>query len=268
MRSLSLFASRRVRTLGVVSAAIALMVAGSGSAFAGRDHHHRAHHVTVCRGGELSGTVRNLVVTGACTVPANGTLLVNGGMTVTGSNAVFLSEFSAGSHVLINGDVRVYRGGTFAMGTLNEGQGCDPTASSVVNGDVRAYRALTVKLDCTMVNGDLTSYKGGTGGWGPTCEESQTTQPLNFVVKDNVVSGDVGLARWRGCWMGLIRTQVGGDVVLYRNTTGSSDSMEVVTDVITDDLACYRNSPAPQVGDSGGAPNVVGGDQRGQCATL
>jgi hypothetical protein len=34
------------------------------------------------------------------------------------------------------------------------------------------------------------------------------------------------------------------------------------------DLICQGNSPAAQIGDSGGGPNIVGGNAIGECASL
>jgi hypothetical protein len=37
---------------------------------------------------------------------------------------------------------------------------------------------------------------------------------------------------------------------------------------VSGNLACYNNSPQAQIGDSGGGPNIVGGQKLGECATL
>jgi len=44
--------------------------------------------------------------------------------------------------------------------------------------------------------------------------------------------------------------------------------MEIVTNVIGGNLGCFNNVPQAHVGDSQGAPNVVGGHKRGECAAL
>ena len=44
--------------------------------------------------------------------------------------------------------------------------------------------------------------------------------------------------------------------------------MELVTNVILGNLACFGNAPRPQVGDSGGPPNIVFGSELGQCVGL
>jgi len=57
-------------------------------------------------------------------------------------------------------------------------------------------------------------------------------------------------------------------VTLDDNINADPDAMEVVSNVIFGDLSCFGNSPPPQVGDSGGRPNVVFGRKLGQCAGL
>lgn len=70
------------------------------------------------------------------------------------------------------------------------------------------------------------------------------------------------------CWFGLIRSQIGGSVRIAHNRMGDPDAMEIVTNTIAGNLACFDNVPHAQVGDSGGAPNVVGGQKRGECRSL
>jgi hypothetical protein len=41
-----------------------------------------------------------------------------------------------------------------------------------------------------------------------------------------------------------------------------------LTNRVLGDLACFDNDPVAQVGDSGGAPNVVSGHARGECEAL
>jgi hypothetical protein len=49
---------------------------------------------------------------------------------------------------------------------------------------------------------------------------------------------------------------------------GQPDSTEVVTNIIGGNLSCKDNSPPAQIGDSGGSPNIVGGNKKGECASL
>ena len=54
---------------------------------------------------------------------------------------------------------------------------------------------------------------------------------------------------------------------LIGNRFGDPDAMEIVTNHIGGNLACFNNNPAAQVGDSMGQPNVVAGQKRGECKT-
>jgi hypothetical protein len=53
-----------------------------------------------------------------------------------------------------------------------------------------------------------------------------------------------------------------------KNGVRSPDGNEVTDNVVSGNLACYNNSPQAQIGDSGGGPNIVGGQKLGECATL
>jgi hypothetical protein len=57
-------------------------------------------------------------------------------------------------------------------------------------------------------------------------------------------------------------------VNLNDNVLVDTDGNEYVTNTIHGSLHCSGNSPAPQVGDSEGEPNVVTGAKTGQCAGL
>ena len=71
---------------------------------------------------------------------------------------------------------------------------------------------------------------------------------------------------YQACWFGFIRNFVPGTVTLSDNTLEDSDAMEVVTNQINN-LRCQRNTPAPQIGDSGGSLNIVG-FAAGQCVAI
>lgn len=258
------------------SAVLALAGAGVTSASAAEPNTTASAGNAICSGGDISGAYRNLLVTGLCQVPAGATLTVNGQVLVRGPQAVLLSEF-APAYVTINGPVMVDGGGLLALGTLNEGSGCAPSdvASSTVNGDVVAVGALSLKIDCTTINGNVVSQRGGVGGFRNDCESALPQgQALNFVVKDNLIKGNVLVNGWQGCWLGLLRNIVTGNVALLNNHPADVDAMEVVTNGIGRNLGCWRNTPHPQVGDAlGPTPppppyNLVGGHEFGQCQGL
>jgi hypothetical protein len=68
--------------------------------------------------------------------------------------------------------------------------------------------------------------------------------------------------------MGFIRNNVHGSVTLNDNVLVDPDGNEFVTNTIHGNLNCTGNSPAPQLGDSGGEPNDVTGRKTGQCVEV
>jgi hypothetical protein len=72
----------------------------------------------------------------------------------------------------------------------------------------------------------------------------------------------------RTCWLGFIRNTVTRKVNFNDNITADPDGNEVVTNAVGWNLNCAGNSPAVQVGDSGGSPNTVGRKATGQCVGL
>jgi hypothetical protein len=57
-------------------------------------------------------------------------------------------------------------------------------------------------------------------------------------------------------------------VTLSNNHMDDPDANEHVTNTIRGRLVCHNNSPAPQVGDSRGRPNVLTGQEVDQRAGL
>ncbi len=220
-----------------------------------------------CHGGTLdSGTYDSLTITGACQVPQGATITVNGPVTVTGKGAALMAL--APANIDIMGNVRATDGAVLGLGVPNEGKGCPTDAHAIVHGSVRALGALTIYLDCSTVYGHVGAQGGGAGGFGPSCEEKKSPKPLNFVIKDNHLYGGARVRGWTGCWLGYIRNVTYGSVRLIGNTPAEKDANEVVTNRIFGNLVCRANTPAPQVGDSQGATNVVFGHKRGQCRNL
>jgi hypothetical protein len=87
-------------------------------------------------------------------------------------------------------------------------------------------------------------------------------------VEDNVIRGGATINGYSGFWLGFIRNKVHGTVRLSNNVMDDPDANEFVTNTIKGNLVCHGNSPAPQVGDSEGLPNVVSGRKVDQCAGL
>ena len=220
-----------------------------------------------CTGGSIAGgTYKSLTITGNCTW-AGQPVTVDGNLTVA-DGAVLNDHDATTASVTVNGNVKVGKGAVLGLGSYNPYSG----QTTVVNGNVEADQPLSLYLSFMTIHGNLHSNGGGGGVTG---------EFRNFPTKDDTVDGNVEIQGWTGGWIGLIRTHVGGNVIFSKNqsvltaddqgnvTVGTDpDSSEVVTNVIGGNLICQGNSPAVQLGDSGGSPNVVGGHKIGQCTAV
>jgi len=212
-----------------------------------------------CIGGAILGGVYygNLVVAGNCTFADGASITVYGNLVVS-PGGVLNDHAASTATVHVTGNVIVGRGGVVGLGDYNP---VPPHTSAVVDGSVLAGGASTIYLGGMTVHGNVVFAGGGSAG-------------RNLPIKDDQIDGNLIISGWRGLWFGVIRDTVGGNVLLLNNTAANpsqdpgSDSSEVVTNTIAGNLACFGNTPAPQVGDSEGAPNVVGGEKLGQCSGL
>jgi hypothetical protein len=212
----------------------------------------------------ISGKYRNLTITGERYVPSGTVLKVRRDLTIAPGSC--LDAFTLGT-VTVGGNVRVAPAATLALGCTPGSLGppldqppCDGrTTNDTVGGSIFAWKALTMYLDGDTIGGSVFSFGGGPG-------LAPDAPFVNFPVKDNTVDGNVVIWGWHGGWAGVIRNTVGGNVIFSQNVSVQDpDAMEVVTNTIARNLICFGNSPAVQVGDSGGSPNNVGGKKIGQC---
>jgi hypothetical protein len=164
-------------------------------------------------------------------------LVVPAGATCDGTNAT----------VVVRGGISVGPGATFVLGF--EGGG----STGTINGGIVANGASSVEVHFARINGGV-SIQGGEGFFS--------------TVEDNVIHGGATINGYRGFWLGFIRNTVSGTVTLSNNVMDDPDANEFVTNTIRGNLVCFGNSPAPQIGDSEGLPNVVSGQKVGQCAGL
>jgi hypothetical protein len=145
------------------------------------------------------------------------------------------------------GGVRVGEGATFILG--EEGG----ASTGTIRGGVRANGSASLQLHFAHVTGGVRMH-GGNGEFS--------------TVEDNVIRGGAAIKGYSGFWLGFIRNTVHGSVTLSDNMMDDPDANEYVTNTITGNLVCHNDSPAPQVGDSEGQPNVVSGRKADQCAGL
>ena len=150
--------------------------------------------------------------------------------------------------IKVRDGVKVHEGGTFILGS--EELGAD---TGKIRDGIRAQAAASLQVHFAHIKGGV--YMDGGNGFFST-------------VEDSVIRGGATIKEYSGFWLGFIRNTVHGDVKLSYNVMQDPDANEFVTNTIKGDLTCYGNSPAPQVGDSQGPPNVVSGRKIGQCAGL
>jgi hypothetical protein len=158
--------------------------------------------------------------------------------------------------VRINGGVSVGAGATFVLGSED-----NPVHTATINGGVTATNAANVQVHFSTINGGL-DIVGGAGPFGGPFGVTFNA------IEDNVIHGGSTISGYTGFWQGFFRNTVSGSVNYNNNTLVDPDGNEVQTNTIYGDLNCAGNDPAPQVGDSGGSPNSVTGQETGQCAGL
>jgi hypothetical protein len=276
-----------LRLAAVTSLALATIVAGAGAAAASEAHHPQPNTCkgTVSKPGVLAGRYRgDVVVTGVCAVNGGAAVIKGNLILAPGAalNATFALNDVAGkgtSSLTVRGDVRVRYGATLAMGCEPNFNPCtdDPkaatggtlTGSNHVSGDVTASRALAVILHASKINGNVTQRGGG---GGVTCAPPATGifhalgSPVFSDNEDNTIGGDLKVTGLQTCWMGALRNHVRGNILAANNTMADPDAGEVLTNVVHGSIACFRNSPVVQYGDSMGSPNKVRGHAFGECA--
>lgn len=222
-----------------------------------------------CGGGDIpGGTYSSISVTGWCTVPDGANLVILRDLTIAPGAA-----FDAQTHstVEIGGNVFAKPGSMFGLGCTeahpcNDGQ--PGTQTDTVNGNVILDRVFDAAINGSSIGGNLVSNGGGAGLLDPEA------QFVPFSVKDDVIKGNVNINGLDTVWFGIIRTQIGGNVLLNDVHLSDNDGNEIVANEIGGNLVCHDMSPSPQLGDAvegappGYGPNQVGGQTVGQCAAL
>jgi len=151
--------------------------------------------------------------------------------------------------IYVSDGVRVHQGATFILG--HDGG----TGTGVIHGMVHANAPASLQVHFARITGGVRMYGGGGQGQFST-------------VEDSVIRQGVTMTGYSAFWMGFIRNRVLGTVRLNNNVMGDPDANEYVTNRIRGNLICHGDSPAPQVGDSEGEPNIVTGRKVDQCAGL
>ncbi len=186
---------------------------------------------TTCNGQLASGSYQKVVVPDGAVCMSDGPIKINSGLWIG-------------------------QGATFVLGNEET-----PGDNGHINGGVHATNAINVQIHFATINGGIDVH-GGAGPFGGPFEVAFNT------IEDSLINGGVTIDSYNGFWMGFIRNTVNGGVNLNNNVLADPDGNEYVTNQINGGLNCSGNSPAPQVGDSEGSPNIVNGQKTGQCAGL
>jgi hypothetical protein len=207
---------------------LAVVGALSATAFAGAAG---AAATTTCTGELAAGTYQRLVVPDGAACFSEGPITVRGGL-------------------------QIGAGATFVLGSEES-----PGSTGTINGGVHATDPASVQIHFATINGGI-AISGGSGPFGGPFDITWNA------IEDNVIHGGATIVGYNGFWMGFIRNTVSGTVTLNDNVLADPDGNEYVTNTIRGSLHCSGNDPAAQVGDSEGEPNVVTGQQTGQCAAI
>jgi hypothetical protein len=246
----------------------------------------------VCSGspskpGVLSGTYASgVVVTGFCEVN-NGPAQVVGQLTLN-NNSVLLAAFGMkNSKLSVRGNVTVGQGATLILGCNTTSFPCfdDPNqsaptlhSSGYVTGNVTENAPLGVIIHSTVVGGNITETGGGGGvSCTPTGPFAAFGSPVFSDYEDNSIGGTIAITGVNSCWLGVIRNHVGRTLRVANNSMADPDAIEIETNVVTWNLACWGNkqhvwdsaetSPTGALYPRQTSRNTVGHYRLGQCLT-
>lgn len=251
-----------------------------------------------CVGGVIPpGTYQSVIVTGVCYMPA-GNITVHGNVTV--APGALLDAVSKGdpastpvvpATVDIGGNVQVGAGADLLFG-------CSPNITCTkppgitydrIQGNLTAMGAQGVVIHSATIGGNVTITGGGGGAAAEACAAQTPTAasplatiepwsedpyldyiPVYTDAEDTTIGGNYSVIGLTSCWLGSLRDQIGGNATFFGNTMGDPDAMEIDNNLVNRNMTCEDNSHGGtrgvQFGDSGSAPNIVGGIGLGECA--
>lgn len=231
-----------------------------------------------CSGGIIpSGTYGSVTVTGTCFVPS-GAVSIHGNLTLApGSLLDAVSPAppaTTGSElpgdVYVSGNVTVGQGAALGLGCGPSI--CTDSTNDSVGGYIVANQALAVIVHGVTIGGNVTETGGG---GGVTCappplfntDPQLAGSPAYSDFENNVIRGSLTVVGLKSCWFGALRDQISNSFIYNGNTFADPDASENLNSTIGGSMICVGNSPAVQLGDSMGSPNVVRGAAIGECAS-
>lgn len=235
---------------------------------AGEGNEHESK-VYTCTGGEIpSGNYESITVTGACSVPGDAVIRVEGNVHVR-AGAV-LDAQSAPSTITVGGNVTAASGSLLGLGcqppssTGNSGHACtvEPDGHSTikVKGNVTATDAAVILLNGITVKRNVTLIGGGDPN-------------IPWSIKNNTIGRNLTVIGQTTNWLGVLFNSIGRNATLLHITLtedhpGASGAVYVVRNVIGRNLICAGLTPGVSGGFVPGEVNVVGRHAIGQCASL
>ena len=238
------------------------------------------------------GTYDSMIITGVCYIPA-GTVTVRGNLTVA-PGALLDAAATLGDPtdnpnpilpgtLVVGGNVNVGHGAVLTIGCSPAG-GCHGITNDRIGGNLTAFGALGVLVQHVSIGGSASVIGGGGGVVGgassgacfldpipaPWSEDAALSQgqngsPQYTDFEDSSIGGNLSVIGVQTCYLASFRDQVRGSFTFIGNATSDPDGMEVGSNLVGGNMTCLSNLPAVQFGDSGAAPNVVGGWGIGQC---
>lgn len=251
----------RIRVALVAALSVVCLMAAGGTAGAATSAPTFGH--LTCNGGKIApGTYSSVTVAGPCKLTNHGTVTVQGQLTV--ASAGLFDAVTPGT-LKVGGNVIIHSGGIAGIGCSPE-IGCKVTTADTIGGNLRASAPRSLIVHSVAIAGYVNVFGGG--GSMNCNATSPFGSPYYDDIEDSTIGGWATIRHVHSCWFGFIRDHVASDVTISGMQMGDPDANEVVTNTIGGDLACYANTPPPQVGDSQGSHNTVGGSKLGQCRNL
>lgn len=228
---------------------------------------------TTCTGGSIaSGTYSSLTIAGTCALDSGSVTVTHNVSVLSGGG--LLAAFG-GSDLTVGQNLVVQANGVLVLGCEPEAFICfnDPDqevgtliTNDRVGGNLIAENSLAVLAHHSTIGGNVV-LSGGGGGLNCDPQDALFGSPAYATYEDNTIGGNAVISGWQSCWLGFIRNTVARNVNFQNNSTFDPDGNEVVTNTIGGALNCSGNDPAPQIGDSGGSPNIAT-RASGQCVGL
>jgi hypothetical protein len=280
--------------LGAAAALLGLMIAPvlTASAASAAPVSGGTAGTYVCTGGNVRpGTYSSMVIKGVCFAPA-GTIVVQGNLTI--APGALLDAVTPGDPpkpatsvipaiVMIGGNVFVGNNAVLALGCSPNISCSSPPGISFdrIGGNLSAINSEAVVVHSATIGGNVNVVGGGGGAVGGAnsgaCFAAPVPAPWSEApglvaggpqytdFEDSFVGGNLTIIGQQTCWLGSLRNQVRGSLTYNRNVTSDPDGLEIDNNLMGGNMTCLNNDPAVQYGDSGAAPNLVGGIGVGQC---